>query len=257
MSTNNIHKTAIVSQDAKIDPSATIGPYAVVEGDVEIGARTVLGPHAIVRQFTRIGEDNIIDPNAVISGLPQHAGFDGSESWVIVGDKNVFREGVTVNRAFHSGSTTRIGSGCFLMANAHVGHDCVVEDNTTLANGVVLGGHAEVGRNAMMGGYAGAHQFVRVGAYSMVGGYIPLRKDALPFMTIGGEPIRHYRLNSIGLRRNDIRNERYRALETAFRAIREGDKSLEGIPDTEEIVYLRDWLNAESKYGTYGFASAR
>ncbi len=257
MSTKNIHETAIVSEDAKIHPTVTIGPYAVVEGDVEIGARTVLGPHTVVRQFTRIGEDNIVDPHAVIGGLPQHAEYDGSETWVIVGNNNVFRESVTVNRAFHSGSATRIGSGCFLMANAHVGHDCVVEDNTTLTNGVVLGGHVEVGRNAIMGGYAGAHQFVRVGAYSMVGGYIPLRKDALPFMTIGGEPIRHYRLNSIGLRRNDIRNERYRALETAFRAIRDGDKSLEGIPDTEEIIYLRDWLNSESKYGVYGFAGAR
>ena len=256
MSTKNIHKTAIVSEDAKIHPTATVGPFAVVEGDVEIGARTVLGPHAVVRQFTRIGEDNIIDPNAIIGGLPQHAGFDGSESWVIVGNNNVFREGVTVNRAYQPGSATRIGSGCFLMANAHVGHDCVVEDNTTLTNGVVLGGHVEIGRNAIMGGYAGAHQFVRVGAYSMVGGYIPLRKDALPFMTIGGEPIRHYRLNAIGLRRNHIKKERYRALETAFRAIRDGDKSLDGIPDTEEIIYLRDWLNSESKYGVYGFAGA-
>jgi UDP-N-acetylglucosamine acyltransferase len=253
---STIHKTAIVSKNSKIHPTATIGPYAVVEGDVEIGARTVLGPHAIVRQFTRIGEDNIIDPNAIIGGLPQHAGYDGSETWVIVGSNNVFRESVTVNRAFHPGGATRIGSGCFLMANAHVGHDCVVEDNTTLTNGVVLGGHVEVGRNATMGGYAGAHQFVRVGGYSMVGGYIPLRKDALPFMTIGGEPIRHYRLNSIGLRRSGIRKERFRALETAFRAIRNGDKSLKEIPDTEEIIYLRDWLKSESKYGVYGFAGA-
>ena len=253
---STIHKTAIVSKNSKIHPTATIGPYAVVEGDVEIGARTVLGPHAIVRQFTRIGEDNIIDPNAIIGGLPQHAGYDGSETWVIVGSNNVFRESVTVNRAFHPGGATRIGSGCFLMANAHVGHDCVVEDNTTLTNGVVLGGHVEVGRNAMMGGYAGAHQFVRVGGYSMVGGYIPLRKDALPFMTIGGEPISHYRLNSIGLRRSGIRKERFRALETAFRAIRNGDKSLKEIPDTEEIIYLRDWLKSESKYGVYGFAGA-
>ena len=132
MSTKNIHKTAIVSEDAKIHPTATVGPFAVVEGDVEIGARTVLGPHAVVRQFTRIGEDNIIDPNAIIGGLPQHAGFDGSESWVIVGNNNVFREGVTVNRAYQPGSATRIGSGCFLMANAHVGHDCVVEGHQAL-----------------------------------------------------------------------------------------------------------------------------
>lgn len=249
-----IHESAIVSKDAELADDVEIGPYAVVEDNVRIGAGTKLGPHAIVRCYTQIGANNVIDPGAVVGGLPQHAGYDGSETWAILGDNNVLREGVTINRAFEPGAVTRVGNNCFFMANSHVGHDCVVGDNVTMANGVVLGGHVEIGNNVFMGGYAGMHQFGRVGAFCMVAGYVPLRKDALPFTLIGGTPVRHYRLNTIGLRRNGIVKERYKALEAAFRALRDGNRELEGVPDTEDVRYLRDWLAAKSKFGHYGFA---
>ena len=250
-----IHETAIVSQHAVVDPSVHIGPGAVIEGDVHIGAGTRIGPYAIIRQFTHIGDNNLIDAHTVIGGDPQHTAFDGSETRVIIGDDNVIREYVTINRAYEPGAETRIGSSCFFMTGAHVGHDSVVGDNVTLTNNVVLGGHVEVGRNVVMGGAAGSHQFTRVGAFCMVAGYTPLRKDALPFTVIGGMPVRHYRLNTIGLKRSGIDGDRYRALQTAYRALRKGDKSLEGIPDTEEVVYLRNWLSVKTKYGHYGFVS--
>ncbi len=257
MSKSLIHETAIIADDADIDDNVEIGPYTVVEGDVQIGTGTVLGSHVSIRQFSRIGKNNSIDSGAVIGGHPQHTAFDGSETWVIIGNNNKMREGVTVNRAYLPGATTKVGSGCYFMAGAHVGHDCDVADNVILTNGVVLGGHVDVGRNAIMGGYAGAHQFLRVGAYSMVAGYIPLRKDALPYAIIGGEPICHYRLNTIGLRRAGIERERYRALEAAFRALRDGDKQFSNVADTDEVRHLREWVNVKSKFGYYGFAKAK
>ncbi len=250
-----IHATAVVSQDAVVDPSVRIGPGAVIEGDVHIGAGTSIGPYAIIRQFTRIGNNNLIDAHTVIGGMPQHTAFDGSETWVIIGDNNVMREYVTINRAYESGAETRIGSNCFFMTCAHIGHDSVVGDNVMLTNNVILGGHVELGRNVVMGGMSGAHQFTRVGPFCMVAGYTPLRKDALPYTVIGGEPVRHYRLNSIGLKRGGIDGDRYRALQAAYRALRKGDKSLEDIPDTEEVVYLRNWLSVKTKYGHYGFVT--
>lgn len=255
MSEAQIHSTASVSSDAVIEPTASIGPGAVIEADVHIGAGTTIGPYVVIRQFTRIGENNVIDAHAVIGGEAQHTGYDGAETWAVIGDNNVFREFVTINRAYEPGAETRIGSNCFFMTGAHVGHDCIVEDNVTLTNGVVLAGHCEVGRNAIMGGKAGTHQFTRVGRFCMVAGYVPLRKDAAPYMIIGGAPVRHYRLNTVGLRRNGVRGDRYRALETAFRALRKGDRTLADIPDTEEVQYLRDWLSIKSKYGVYGFAA--
>lgn len=248
-----IHETAIVSRDAVVDPAAQIGPGAVIEGDVHIGAGTRIGPYAVIRQFTRIGENNSIDAHVVIGGEPQHTAYDGSETRVIIGDNNVLREYVTINRGFEADGETRVGSNCFFMTCSHVGHDCTVGDNVVLTNNATLAGHVEVGHNVVMGGMAATHQFTRIGPFCMVAGFVPLRKDALPYMMIGGTPVRHYRLNRIGLKRNGIDGDRYRALEAAIRALRKGDKSLDGVPNTEEVVYLRDWLSVKTKYGHYGF----
>lgn len=253
----DIHETALVSADAEIEDGVTIGPYAVVEGDVHIGAGTCIGAHAVIRRHTRIGRNNDIDAHAVIGGKPQHTNYDGSLTRVSIGDDNIIREGVTIHRAYEPGGCTRIGSGCFLMTYSHVGHDCVVGDRVTLSNNVLLGGHVEVGEAVVMGGAAAAHQFVRIGAWCMVAGYAPLRKDVLPFTLIGGEPLRHYRLNTIGLKRNGFDNERIRSLETAFRALRDGDRTLAAVPDGPDVRFLRDWLAAESAYGHYGFAGNR
>lgn len=253
----DIHETAIVSPGAVIEEGASVGPYAVIESDVHIGAGTRIGAHAVIRSHTRIGRDNDIDAHAVIGGKPQHTRYDGSPTGVTIGDGNVIREGVTIHRAFLPGGETRIGSRCYLMAYAHVGHDCRIGDGVTLSNNVLLGGHVEIGDGVVMGGAAGAHQFVRIGAYSMVAGYAPLRKDVLPFMLVGGEPPRHFRLNSVGLRRNGYDATRLRALEAAFRALRAGDKALATAPDGPDVQFLREWLAAESKFGHYGFASPR
>lgn len=256
MKSAHVHPTAIVSAKAEIDPSVEIGPYVVIEGDVHIAAGSTIGPHAVIRGFCRIGRNNTIDAHAVIGGRPQHTKFDGSETWVEIGDDNVIREGATIHRAFEAGSVTRIGSGCFLMSYAHVGHDCVVGDKVTLSNNTVLGGHVEVGECAVMGGCSGAHQYLRIGSYAMVGGYVPLRKDVLPYTVVGGEPVRHFRLNTIGLRRGGFDKQRYRAVEAAFRALRDGNKELTGVPNTEDVDELREWLAGKSRYGVYGFAGS-
>lgn len=257
MSDPDIHPTAIVSRDATIGDGVTVGPGAVIEGSVEIGEGTSVGPYAVIREFCRIGRNNRIDAHAVIGGVAQHAGYDGSETWVAIGDDNIMREFVTINRAFYPGGETRIGSSCFFMTQAHVGHDSIVGDRVVLTNNATLAGHVEVGNNVIMGGMAAAHQFTRIGPYCMVAGFIPLRKDALPYSLIGGTPVRHYRLNAVGLKRNGVTGDRYRALEQAFRALRSGDRELADVANTEETRYLREWLSVKSKYGHYGFATGR
>lgn len=257
MSESAIHPTAIVSRDAKIGAGVEIGPGAVIEGNVRIGTNTSIGPYAIVHEYTRIGDNNRIGAHAVIGGEPQHTGYDGSDTYVVIGNDNVLREFVTVNRAYVPGAETRIGASCVLMTAAHVGHDTIIGDHVILTNNVLLGGHVEIANNVIMGGASAAHQFTRIGPYCMVAAFVALKKDALPFSLIGGTPVRHYRLNTVGLRRNGIKGDRYRALENAFDALKRGDRSLDGIADTEEVAILRDWLSKTSKYGRYGFASAK
>ena len=253
MTSNAIHPTAIVSPDANIDPTVTIGPGAIIEADVTIGPNTEIGAYSIVRQYTTIGANNQIDSQVVIGGLPQHTAWDGAKTSVVIGDNNTIREFSTIHRAYAEGAETRIGSNCLFMAYAHVGHDCIVGDNVILTNVTQLGGHVEVGNNAIMGGASGAHQFTRIGAFCMVAAHIVLKKDALPYSIIGGEPVRHYRLNRVGLKRNGIDGDRFRAIESAFRAIRGGDREFPDVEATPEIDYLREWLDAESKFGLYGF----
>jgi len=139
------------------------------------------------------------------------------------------------------------------MANTHIGHDCDVGDGVIITINTAIGGHVEIGNNALLGGSVAVHQFCRIGRNAMIAGFIAVRKDVLPFTMIAGDPARHYRLNTVGLRRSGIKGDRYRVLEQAYRAVRSGDKSLQGLEHTVEVESLREWLAQDSKRGLSGF----
>ncbi|CCE22457.1 acyl-ACP--UDP-N-acetylglucosamine O-acyltransferase [Methylotuvimicrobium alcaliphilum] len=249
----NIHPTACIAENVKLGEDVTIGPFAVIESDVEIGARCQIGPHAVVQRYVKMGEGNIVHPHAVLGGLPQDLGFNAETvTWLEIGNGNQFREGFTAHRATKENGATRIGSGCYFMNNSHVAHDCSIGDNTIFANNVAIGGHVEIGRKVFMGGGVVVHQFCRVGSYAIVQGTTGLNMDVIPFMLIGGRPAKHYRLNTIGLRRAGITGERYKVLETAFRRLRT-KKSLDDLEKTDELKELKEWLAVKSKRGLHGF----
>ncbi len=248
-----IHPTACIAENVKLGEDVTIGPFAVIERDVVIGARCQIGPHAVVQRYVKMGEGNILHPHAVLGGLPQDLGFNSETvTWLEIGDDNQFREGFTAHRATKESGATSIGSGCYFMNNSHVAHDCSIGDNTIFANNVAIGGHVDIGRKVFMGGAVVVHQFCRVGSYAIVQGTTGLNMDVIPFMLIGGRPARHYRLNTIGLRRAGITGERYKVLETAFRRLR-SKKSFDDLEETEELKELKEWLAVKSKRGLHGF----
>jgi UDP-N-acetylglucosamine acyltransferase len=252
--TAHIHPTACIAADAKLGDNVTIGPFAVIESAVEIGANCNIGAHAVVQSYVKMGAGNILHPHAVLGGLPQDTGFDAATvSWLICGDNNVFREGFTAHRASKADAQTRIGSGCFFMNNSHVAHDCNVGDHIIFANNVAIGGHVHVGNNVFLGGAVVAHQFCRIGAFAIVRGTTGLSMDVIPFTLIGGHPAKHYKLNTVGLRRAGIAGERYATLAAAFRLLR-NKQSLDGLPETAELKMLKDWLAVKSKRGVHGFA---
>jgi len=253
MMTAGIHPTAIISPNAELAEGVTVEPCAVIEDNVILGTGTHIGPHAVIHPYVRMGSGNRIHAHAVIGDLPQDLAFEGEATRIEIGNDNVIREGVTIHRSTRIDSPTRVGTGCYLMAYAHVGHGVQVGDGVILTNNVLLGGHVEIGERAIVGGNAGVHQFTRIGAYAMVAGYIAVRKDVLPFSLIGGQPVRHYRLNAVGLRRNGITGERYRALEMALRSLRRGSRDLNDVPRTPEVQYLEQWLGEKSRRGIYGF----
>lgn len=252
-----IHPTASISADAVLGDNCVVGPFAVIESGVELGDNCRVGAHAVIQPYTKLGVGNILHPHVVLGDLPQDINFKAETlSWLVCGDHNVFREGFTAHRSAKESGETRIGSGCFFMNNSHVAHDCQIGNHTIFANNVAVGGHVEVGDRVFMGGSVVAHQFCRIGSFAIVQGTTGLNMDVIPFTLIGGRPAKHYKLNTVGLRRAGITGERYNVLSTAFRLLR-NRQSLEQLPDTEEIRYLKAWLAIKSKRGTHGFMDVR
>src|SRR5918996_469629 len=147
-----IHPTAVVDSKAEIESEVEIGPYVVIDGPVKIKRGTRVMAHACLTGSTEIGADNQIHPGAVLGDAPQDKGYKGEETYLKIGDHNIFREHVQVHRGTAAGSSTIIGSHNFLMATSHVGHNCKLGDQIVLANGALLGGHVQVENHAIISG---------------------------------------------------------------------------------------------------------
>ncbi|MDQ7017357.1 MAG: acyl-ACP--UDP-N-acetylglucosamine O-acyltransferase [Gammaproteobacteria bacterium] len=251
--TDQIHPSAIVSAQAQLGERVKIHPYAIIDDHVIIGDDCEIGPHAVIHNFVRMGNGNKIHAHAVLGDLPQDLSFDQRETWVEIGAHNVIREAATIHRATSDERITRIGNHCYLMGNTHVGHDCTLGDYVIMANNAGLGGHTHVDDRVTLGAGALVHQFCRIGAYSMIAAFTGTRKDILPFTMSAGQPLKHYRLNSIGLRRNGIKGAAFKIVEQAYRLIKNGTKDLSELEQTAEIKRLQQWLDSPSKRGLSGF----
>ena len=213
-----IHPTAVIDPRAEIHPDCDIGPYVVVDGLVRIGRATRVMAHATITGWTEIGAENEIHPGAALGGAPQDKAYRGAESYLKIGDGNVFRENVTVHRGTAPGSATIVGADNYLMAGAHVGHNCRLGDHIVLANGALLGGYVDVGDRAFISGNCVVHQFVRVGELSLMRGLSGTSRDVPPYAVVDWQhTVRG--VNVVGLRRVGFDDKRIRTLKEAFRIL--------------------------------------
>lgn len=212
-----IHPTAIVDPSAALADDVEIGPFCIVESDVRIGAGTVLRAHATVRRYTTLGEGNFVDSCAVLGGEPQDLKFSpATKSFLRIGDRNVFREAVTISRATGEGNTTVVGNNTYWMACSHAGHNAIIADEVILVNGAAVGGYGEVGRGAILSAYALVHQFAWVGSRTLVRGNAAVSAHAPPYVLVG-EVSRVLGLNVVGLRRApEITDEDHAQIREAF-----------------------------------------
>jgi len=213
------HPSAIVSPDARIGQDVAVGPCAVIEGDTVIGDGCDIAAHAVVKRYVTMGRGNRVHEGAILGGEPQDLSFREQETRVVIGDRNVIREGVTIHRSTKAGGATVVGSDCFLMVNVHVAHDNRIGDRVIMANNVMLAGHVEIGERAFLGGGVGVHQFCRVGRLAMIGGNAKVVQDCLPFVITDGHPARARGLNVVGLRRAGVTPPQMRALKEAYRLL--------------------------------------
>jgi UDP-N-acetylglucosamine acyltransferase len=216
-----IHSTALVSPEAEIGDDVTVGPYCRIGPRVKIGKRCRFESHIVVEGPTQIGDDNHFYPFGTIGLQPQDLKFKGEQTFLTIGNQNVFREYVNIHRGTKGGGGhTRIGNHNYLMAYAHVGHDSTLGNHTILANAATLAGHVIIEDHATVGAFSGVHQFCRVGTHGYVGGYSVVTKDVLPYSKTVSERDTHaYGPNILGLERKGFSSNQIRNIKTAFRLL--------------------------------------
>jgi len=216
----NIHPTAQVAPEAELGDGVAVGAYAVIGPDVQIGANTRVGPHAVIQGPTRIGADNHIFQFASVGSAPQDKKYKGEPTRLEIGDRNVIRECVTLNRGTTKDQgVTRIGSDNLFMAYAHVAHDCQVGNQCVLANNATLGGHVHLGDWVIMGGLSAIHQFCKVGAHAFIANNAAVTRDVPPYVMTVGQPAAAHSVNSEGLKRRGFTPEQIRNIRNAFRLL--------------------------------------
>lgn len=211
---------AAVDARAELADGVSIGPFCHVGPHVRIGAGTKLIGSVTLLGHVTLGEENVLHPGAVVGGEPQDISYRGSDTRVLIGDRNVLREGVTVNRASEKEQgLTQVGSDCLIMAGCHVAHDCLLGNHIIMANGTLLGGHVHIQDHVTLSGSIGVHHFCTLGSYSFVGGLSRVLHDVPPFMLCDGNPARPRCVNYVALERNGFTTEQVDALGEAYRLL--------------------------------------
>ncbi len=218
----SIHPTAIIDRKAEIGSDVRVGPYCVIGADVRIGNGTELGTHVSLHSGTSIGAECRFCGHSSIGMDPQDLKYRGEPTRLQIGDRNVFREFVTVNRGTpHGGGVTMIGNDGLFMAYSHIGHDGQVGSHVIFANAATLAGHVTIDDHAQIGAFSAVHQFCRVGPHAFIGGFSVVTRDALPYIkTVGARnEAGIYGINTVGLRRKGIPEDSIRELKGLYRIL--------------------------------------
>jgi UDP-N-acetylglucosamine acyltransferase len=220
-----------------------IGAYAFVGSGVQLGAGTQLHHHASVEGRTRLGAKCEIFPYACIGGKTQDLKYKGGRPGLRIGERNVFREYVTVHAATFDDEFTVIGSDNTILAYSHIAHDCIVGDHCVMSNGTMLAGHVIVEDHVIIGGYGGVHQFCRLGAYAMLSATAKLVQDLPPFFIADGTPAVVRAYNKVGLERNGHTPEQLDRVKQIFRILyRDGLNRTQAL---EKLAAHPDAISAE------------
>ena len=242
-----ISPLAYIHPEAKIGENVEIGPFVYIDKNVVIGDNNKIMPSVTILYGSRIGKGNTIFPGVVIGAIPQDLKFNGEETTAEIGDNNVIRENVTVNRGTAAKGRTVVGGNNLIMEGVHVAHDAVIGNGSIIGNSTKMAGEIVIDDNAIISANVLMHQFCRVGGYVMIQGGSRFSKDIPPYIIAGREPIAFCGINIIGLRRRGFSNEAIESIHNAYRfiyqsglnitdALNKIEQELECTPEIEYIV---------------------
>ena len=250
-----IHSTAIIHPKAQIGSGCEIGPFSVIGEHVTLGENCKLHSHVVVDGHTTLGQHNEIFPFATIGKKTQDLKWKGGVTRLVIGDRNVFREGVTIHCATSDGDATVVGSDNLLLTYVHIAHDCILGNHIIMSGFAGLAGHVKVEDHAILGGYTAVHQFCRIGKFAMTGGCSRIPQDVAPFMIVEGNPAEARAVNKVGLERAGFSEAAQTALRTAHKIIfREGWLQAEALakieaelPPLPEIQHLVQFIRTSER----------
>ena len=215
-----IHPQAIIDPSAELAEDVSVGPYSVIGPHVTIEAGTQIGPHVVIQGPTHIGRENRILQFASLGSDPQDKKYRGEPTALVIGDRNVIRESVTINRGTINGNgRTVIGNDNLLMAYIHIAHDCRIGNNTIFSNNASLAGHVHIEDWVILSGFTLVHQFCSIGAHAFTGMGSAISKDVLPYLVVSGNPARPHGINKEGLKRRGFTPEQINYLRRAYKLL--------------------------------------
>jgi UDP-3-O-[3-hydroxymyristoyl] glucosamine N-acyltransferase len=198
------HPSAVVAEDAVIDPSAEIGALAVIGASVQVGPRCCIAPLAVLGRGVVLGPDCRIGAHASLSHALLGArvyvypgarigqegfGFAATpegfrsvpqlgrvilEDDVEVGANTTIDRGSLQDTVIGAGSrldnlvqighNVHLGRGCVVVAQVGVSGSTVLEDHVMVGGQAGLTGHLRIGRKVRIGAQAGVMSDVPAGA---------------------------------------------------------------------------------------------
>lgn len=215
----------MISPLAHVDPSAKIGrdvtihPFAFIDANVEIGDGCEIMSYTSVIRGTRMGKNNKVYQGSIIGADPQDFRWNGDESFCYIGDNNVIREHVIINRGITSEGGTRIGNDSFIMAETHIGHDTHIMGRCVIGNGVTIAGDAEVGECTILSSGVILHENSKVGSWVLVKGGCRISGNVPPYIIVAHNPVTYFGVNAVILRKHGFTEEQIDDVAKAYRHV--------------------------------------
>lgn len=147
----DIHKTALVSSNARLGTEVSIGAYTIVHDNVEIGDNTIIGSQCEIGYSTPATEGG--------EGLKIGAGS-------MIRSHSVFYEGSTFGDRLTTGHRVTVREGTVAGENFQIG---------TLGD---IQGHCEIGD------YVRFHSNVHIGQHSRIGNFVWI----FPYVVLTNDP---------------------------------------------------------------------
>lgn len=225
-----IHDTAIIDPSAILAENVSIGPYSIIGANVEIGEGCEIGPHVVIDGPTKIGKNNRIYQFSSIGADPQDKKYAGEATLLEIGDDNLIRESVTINRGtVQGGGLTKIGSKNWIMAYVHIAHDCIVGNDNIIANNASLAGHVIIDDFVVLGGFTLISQFKKIGSYAFSAMGSVISRNVPPYVLVSGHMAKPIGINVEGLRRRQFTDTQIRNIRQAYKMVYRSGLRLEDV----------------------------